>query len=148
MTVWHGDRMSTISNLQAYLDRTPQELRNPLAAVASHQIRELNLAINGPSPTSLAIITSPYSPTRERAVQPDVLITGQRSITIITPPLTRPPAPVCFLAAAEVEDDSAHQQLLNRGDLSIEGVDRLLARLEADKGIKTGEDLFSRVKNR
>ena len=147
MTVWHGDRMSTISNLHSYLDRTPQELRNPLAAKASHQIRELSLAISGPSPTSLAIIAGPYSSARERAVQPDVLVTGQRSMTIITPPLTGPPAPVRFLAA-EVEDDTAQQKLLTQGDLSIEGVDRMLARLEADKGIRRGEDLFSKVTNK
>ena len=147
MTVWHGDRMSTISNLQGYLNSTLQELRNPLAAMASHQIRELNLTVNGPSLTSLAVIASPHNSTRECAVQSDVLVTGQRSMTIVTPPMTGPPAQIRFSAAA-AEDDAVEQKLLTRGDLSIEGVDRMLARLEADKGIKTGEDLFSRVKNK
>ena len=146
MTVWYGDRMSTISNLQSYLDRTPQELRNPLAATTFHHVHELNLAVNGPPPTSLSVIENPRTSSGKRVTQPDVLITGQRSMTIITPPLTDAPAPVSFPTI--VEGNSTEQKLLTRGDLTIDGVDKMLARLEADKGIKDGEDLFTKVKNK
>ena len=146
VTVWHGDRMSTISNLQSYLDRTPQSLRNPLANTESHQIRELSLAVNCPPPTSLSVIENSHATSRQRIMQPDIVITGQRSMTIITPPLTGPPTPMLFPTA--IKDDGTEQRLLTSGDLDLEGVDKLMARLEADKEIKDGEDLFTRIKNK
>ena len=126
--LWHADKTIIIPSLLAHWQNKIQGSGNLFSSGASGQIRDISTVdIGREMRSSVSIFPQRTSSSRlpRSNKHPDVLVSGDRSLVILTTPISEPtrtavqrqepPSPV-------LED----QQLLTQGALDVSGMDRIL----------------------
>ncbi|MCJ1311000.1 hypothetical protein MMC25_004670 [Agyrium rufum] len=134
ITIWHGDKMTAISNMAACLMKAGKGDKDAMANTLGAQTKDYDLSLSGIPPQSINLFRRPTTSKGLKSAPADILVTGSRSITIIAEPLSGPRDPVEFPTIDT--DFDVDQHLLERGELDVFGVDRMLERMNADKHVK------------
>ena len=132
MVIWHGDHFISIPSLQTYWKNAVKRSGHLLGTGSQGRIRERNLPLGGE--LSRSVTTFPLK-SNSNSVQPlaesDLLITAERSLLIIACQIRkakRTQVRPNFSAPVKKAD----QQLLARGELGVDGMDRILADMVDD----------------
>ncbi|MCJ1251229.1 hypothetical protein MMC30_008460 [Trapelia coarctata] len=121
---WHGDKTVMIPSLSTHWQNKIKG-SGSLFGDANGQVRVLTGADLGGelrSPVSIFPSLQQTSGTGRLSKQPDILITGDRSILILSPPLYEEPKDLRQYGPTVLAD----QQLLTQGDLDVGSIDRIL----------------------
>ena len=137
--MWLGGAIVIIPSLLTHWQNKVKGSGNLFDTNLSGQTRESSIAnlslLRGESCPSISLFPNREDDSQERkqdGTLQDVLVTGERSLIIIAPFLCETPTLITttHTSAAPAVDD---QQLLARGDLDIDGMDRVLAKILASK---------------
>ena len=127
LVLWHGEKIIIIPSLLTHWQTKIKGTSNLFSIGATGQAREVGLVdLGGELRNSVSILPPDYGnlafgkPTK----QPDLLISGNRSLCILATPLDEPRISTTrYYEAARTQAD---QRRLSRGELDLNGMDRLL----------------------
>ena len=129
MVIWHGDHIISIPSLQTYWETAVKRSGHLLGTNSQGQVRERSVPLGGESSRSVTFFPpSSTSGISQPLVESDLLIAGARTLLIIASPIRigkRIPA----RRKVSVPVEKADQQLLARGELGVDGMDRILAEM-------------------
>ena len=124
LLLWHGHSIITIPSLLTHWQNKVQGSGNLFGSGAKGQQREItNIQLGGELRTGVTLFPESYRPggKREAATAADVLVMGEYRFIIVTPPLTEPEPSTPPNSSPLVD-----QQLLARGELDVNGMERIL----------------------
>ena len=134
---WHGERVVVIPSL---LMHWRNKFRGPgsiFTSSANGHIREIApVALPGELRTAVTAFPMEESSSVSNMRQLDILIAGERSFTILAAPLI--PKESTDLALVHERDRDDDQTLLGRGQLSVDGLDRMLDTMASGGGASFG----------
>ena len=132
LVIWHGGSVGVLPSVLTYWQTKQRSSGNPFTNSATGVVRELSVATNGESRTSVSAFSKPDSTSATSADHFSFLIGGERSLTILArndnkdkraPTKGTLPPPNNSDGNAFTRLD---QGMLARGDLSLDGLDRVL----------------------
>ncbi|MCJ1356210.1 MAG: hypothetical protein MMC33_006204 [Icmadophila ericetorum] len=115
VAIWHGNRMMTIPSIQGYWHTRVEGGGSLFASDASSQTRSFN---NAGLPGDLGRCIALGLAGKSGSKQPEVFVASGGSLTILTQPLVEEK-----VLPVAVRD----QQLLKRGELGIDGMERIFS---------------------
>lgn len=121
---WHGDKTLLIPSLSAHWQNKSKG-SGSLFGDATGQVRELSSAVLGGEIRNAVSMFPPVhhnSGTSRLSRQPDILVSGERSVVVLSPPLSEEPKNPRQHGPPVLAD----QQLLMQGNLDVGGIDRIL----------------------
>ena len=135
--LWYGTNVMTIPSLFTHWQNKVRGSGNLFGSgaqgeprnfsniqLAGERCNEINLLPNHPHLSS-------GSGKDSSAQKPEILVTGEKRLLVITPPLAEPEppasAPAATTAPQTLSNPVADQQLLARGELDVNGMERILA---------------------
>ncbi|MCJ1448963.1 MAG: hypothetical protein MMC23_009482 [Stictis urceolatum] len=128
LLLWYTGHAVLIPSLRAHWRANSKTVLDPLGGGSGSQARDLPLVeLPGEEHTGVAVFPEEESSARSalRAKPNDFLVVGERSFVVVAAPLQKPLGSI-------VEHDSsgfrskADRALLARGELSVDGLDRML----------------------
>ena len=138
--LWHGTNVMTIPSLLTHWQNKVRGSGNLFGSGATGEPKNFsNIQLGGERCNEINLLPNHPNLTRSKndsAQKPECLVTGEKRLLIIAPPLTEPekPSTASTAAAAQSPPNAADQQLLARGELDVNGMDRILA------GMSNGHD--------
>ena len=151
LLLWHGSSVLVIPSLLTYWKNKIRGSGNLFGSVAQGQPRQLNdITLGGEVRNSVSLI--PPCQSRGNKMKPSsVLITGERRIAIVDPPLSegshvRPVNDSKLSVRSKVTDEA----ILARRDLDIDGIDSVLSEMsngDQRNGIHTNGAYFKKRNN-
>ena len=126
--LWHADKIIIIPSLLAHWQSKIQGSGNLFGNGASGQIRDIGTTdIGGELRSSVSVFPQHHSFSQLNGPikQSDILVSGNRSLVILTTPISEPTTTVVQQQEppSPVLED---QQLLAQGELDVSGMDRIL----------------------
>ena len=139
MVIWHGDHIMWIPSLQSYWETAVKESRQLLGPGSHGRLRQRILPLGGGLSRSVTLfpLNSPPN-SNQPIVEPDLLITGERTLLIIASPIEQVKK-TRMRSTISAPAEKIDQQLLVRGELGVGGMDRILADMANDNQAMAGE---------
>ena len=125
---WHGSTIAVIPSLFIHWQNKARGSGNLFGKGAKGEPRMIsNIQLGGESCKKASLMPShhPSGSAKDEATPPEILVTGDHRLVIVAPPLVEPQVP--FPPPSPLLSSTTDQQLLSRGDLDVNGMDRLLA---------------------
>ena len=126
--IWHGSTIAVIPSLSIHWQNKARKSGNLFGSGAKGEPKMINnIQLGGESCKEASLIPSHTrrGSTKDDAPHPEVLVTGDHRIAIVTSPIAEPQIP--FSPPSPLLSSTADQQLLARGDLDVDGMDRILS---------------------
>lgn len=126
--VWHGSTITVIPNLFVHWQNKVRGSGNLFGSGAKGEpILINNIQLGGDSCKGSSLIPSHHrlGLTKDDTTPLEVLVTGDHRLVIVTSPIAEPQMPLS--PPSPLVSSTADQQLLTRGDLDVDGMDRILA---------------------
>lgn len=125
---WHGSTIAVIPSLFIHWQNKARGSGNLFGKGAKGEPRTIsNIQLGGESCKKAFLMPShhPSGSAKDEATPPEILVTGDHRLVIVAPPRVEPQLP--FPPPSPLLSSTTDQQLLSRGDLDVNGMDRLLA---------------------
>ena len=129
--IWHGDKVIMIPSLRKHWQC---RVKGSESLSSGGQIRPIDkAALHGETCYFVSMFPQEHSQGNiaQRFMQPDLLVTGERSLKIITLPLSSPQRRIQH--SSQISRPMMDQHLLSQGELDVGGMDRILARMSSLK---------------
>ena len=126
--IWHGTTAMVIPSLYTHWQNKVRGSGNLFGSGAKGEPKTINnIHLGGELCNGINLIPSHQraASVKDSSAQTEILVTGEKRFLIIAPPLTGPEEPAT--AYPETFSDAVDQQLLARGELDVNGMDRILA---------------------
>lgn len=140
VAMWHVDKIIIIASLQTFWQNKVLGSGSLFSDGSSGRIREIsNIPLMGEVKRSVAIFSSEdtTSDVGYTSSQPDVLISGERSLVILASPLSEAEASKSY--NVKLPERVVDQQLLAQGELDVLGMSRILDGLTNGHRLTNGE---------
>ena len=136
--IWHGSTIALIPRLFIHWQNKTRRSGNLFGSGAKGEPKMINnIQLGGESCKEVSLISSRHSPgsAKDDVTHPEVLVTGEHRLAILTSPIT---APKLLLSPPSPPlSSTTDQQLLTRGDLDVDGMDRILSDISNSKTTPT-----------
>ncbi len=122
---WHGSTIAVIPSLFMHWQNKARGSGNLFGSGAKGEPKMVNnIQLGGESCKEAALMPSHHrsGSAKDNATHSEILVTGDHRLVIVTSPIAEPQVP--FSPPSPLMTD---QQLLSRGDLDVNGMDRVLA---------------------
>ena len=133
--LWHGDTSVIIPSLLTHWQNKIKGSGNLFGTSPNGQTREINIVgLNGEFCSSVVLFLTHEQPLQRgvrASSEQDLLVTGERSLVVLAAPLVEPSTPAVPYPRAL--STLADQQLLARGKLDVNGMDRILNEMSNGK---------------
>lgn len=126
--VWHGNTIAVIPSLFIHWQNKARRSGNLFGSGAKGEPRMINnIQLGGELCKEASLIPSHHrpGPANDGATYPEVLVTGGHRLVIVTTPIVEPQLPSS--PPSPLLSSATDQQLLTRGDLNVDGMDRILS---------------------
>lgn len=126
--IWHKSNVIVIPSLFTHWQNRVRGSGNLFGSGARGEPKTIdNIQLGGDFCNEIGLIPGHQhtGSSKNNAKQPEILVTGERRLVIITPPLPEPEATPAAIPSPHIR--TADQQLLARGELDVNGMDRLLS---------------------
>lgn len=126
--VWHGNTIAVIPSLFIHWQNKARRSGNLFGSGAKGEPRMINnIRLGGELCKEASLIPSHQrpDPANDGATHPEVLVTGDHRLVIVTTPIVKPQLPSS--PPSPLLSSATDQQLLTRGDLNVDGMDRILS---------------------
>ncbi|KAL9131892.1 MAG: hypothetical protein Q9217_000252 [Psora testacea] len=135
--LWHENEINIISSFSDHWQNKSSASGNILGANVKGEPKAIqNVDLGGERCQEVSLInTSPH----DIENQPNILVTGERRVAIITSPLKGSEQPT-EKTKEEFPPPLADQQLLARGELNVSGMNRILARMSNGHASRRSSD--------
>lgn len=134
---WHGNTIAVIPSLFTHWQNKARGSGNLFGSGAKGEPKTINnIQLGGESCKEASIIPLRHRPglARDNATHPEILVTGDRRLVIVTSPIGEPQDR--FPPSSPLLSSTADQQLLTR-DLDTDGMDRILTSMSNGKTTPT-----------
>ncbi|MCJ1381506.1 hypothetical protein MMC17_004617 [Xylographa soralifera] len=131
LVIWHGDKIVMIPSLLTHWQSKIRCSGSLFGTGATGQARELSTVDLGGelrSAVSILPLQAKLLPLEKPVKQLDLLVSGDRSLLILATPLRKTEASRTYLR--EAPTSVADQRRLSRGELDVNGMDRILESME------------------
>lgn len=128
--IWHGSSIVILDSLVAYWQNAVRGAGNLFGNDTRGQLKRMSSpSLGGEVWNHLSILSKsyPYGARSTSSNQKEILITGERKITIVAFPVAE--SSVQALSVQSEIPSSADQNLLAIGELGVTGMDRILSRM-------------------
>lgn len=125
---WHGSTVAVIPSLFIHWQNKARGSGNLFGSGAKGEPKMVyNIQPGGESCKEASLMPSSHrlGSAKDEATHPDILVTGDHRLVIVTSPIAEPQMP--FSPPSPLLSSTTDQQLLTRGDLDVNGMDRILA---------------------
>lgn len=125
---WHGRTIAVIPSLFIHWQNKVRGSGNLFGSGAKGEPTMINnVQLGGESCKKVSLMPSHHLPgsAKDEATHQEILVTGDRRLVIVTSPIAEPQKP--FSPPSPLLSSTTDQQLLTRGDLDVNGMDRILA---------------------
>lgn len=132
LLLWLGNAVVVIPSLLTHWQNRMKGSGNLFGSGAQGQPNQLNnVHLKGEVRNDVSLITpQPLGRTRRPSKQSNILVTGERRIVIVGPPLLEcQPLDDTIKPKPRARSTAADQVMLARGELDVEDIDRALARM-------------------
>ena len=136
--VWHGSTIAVIPSLFIHWQNKARRSGNLFGSGAKGEPRMINnVQLGGESCKEASLIPSHLRPgsANDDATHPEVLVTGDHRVVIVTSPIVAPQSPSS--PPSPLLSFTTDQQLLTRGDLDVDGMDRILSSMSNSQSTPT-----------
>jgi hypothetical protein len=126
LLIWHGDKIVTLPNLRSHLQAKLKGAGSLFGSSGGSYIREASYA-NLDGEVRSAVASFPMginAPTGLRAPKQDILVSGESRFVILASPLSESQKIAAHSDAGH--ETVVDQKLLERGELDVNGMDRIL----------------------
>ena len=126
--IWYGNTVSVIPSLFIHWQNKVRRSGNLFGSGAIGGPKVINnIQLGGESCKEASLIPSGHCPgsAKDNATHPEVLVTGDHRLAIVTSPIAEPKLP--FSPPSPLFSSTIDQRLLTRGDLNVDGMDRILS---------------------
>ncbi|MCJ1391664.1 hypothetical protein MMC18_004529 [Xylographa bjoerkii] len=133
LVFWHGDNIVMIPSLLTHWESKIRGSGNLFRPGATGQAREVStIGLGGELRNAVSILPlqAGYLHSQKSTKQPDLLVSGDRSLLVIATPLHESGAPRTYFRDAP-PPSLADERHLSRGELDVNGMDRILDSMEA-----------------
>ena len=130
MLAWHGNTIAVIPSILTHWQNKARGSGNLFGSGAKGEIKVINnIQLGGESCKEASLIPFHHraGSARDNAIHPEILVTGDRRLVIVKSPMAEPPKH--FPSPSPHLLSTADQQLLTRGDLDVDGMDRILTNM-------------------
>ena len=127
---WYENTIAVIPSLFIHWQNKARGSGNLFGSGAKGEPKLIgNIQLGGESCKEASLMPSRHRPgsAKDDATHPDILVTGDHRMMIVTSPTAKPQ--MNFPALAPLLPSTTDQQLLTKGDLDVDGMDRILASL-------------------
>ncbi|KAK4697378.1 hypothetical protein P7C71_g690, partial [Lecanoromycetidae sp. Uapishka_2] len=133
LLLWYGSNIVTISSLVTHWQNRVRGSGNLFGAGAKGEPRTIsNIQLGGETCNEIGLFPFAKDRLKHNTDQPEVLVTGERRLLIVTPPLAEPSAPAALSPPPLVSQTD--KERLAQEELDIHGIDRVLADMSNDHG--------------
>lgn len=125
---WHGSTVVVIPSLFVHWQNKARGSGNLFGSGVKGEPKTINnIQLGGESVKEVTLMRSHHrlGPAKDEATYPEILITGDHRFVIVTSPVAAPQMP--FSPPSPLLSSTTDQRLLTRGDLDVNGMDRILA---------------------
>ena len=136
--VWHGSTITVIPNLFIHWQNKVRGSGNLFGSGAKGEPKLINnVQLGGELCKEASLIPSRHrlGLTKDGTTPPEVLVTGDHRLIIVTSPIAEPQMPLS--PPSPLVSSTTDQQLLTRGDLDVDGMDRILASISNNQTTPT-----------
>ena len=123
--VWHGDTIAVIPSLFTHWQNKARGSGNLFGSGAKGEPKMINNIQLGGESVKEVSLTPSHRMARNDTNYPEILVTGDHRLVILIWPVAEPPMHVSSLPP--LFSPTTDQQLLTRGDLDVDGMNRILA---------------------
>ena len=126
--IWHGNTIAVIPSLFIHWQNKARRSGNLFGSGAKGEPKMINnIQLGGELCKEASLIPSGHHPgsAKDNATHPEVLVTGDHRLAIVTSLIAEPQLP--FSPPSPLLSSTTDQQLLARGDLGVDGMDRILS---------------------
>lgn len=126
--VWHGNTIAVIPSLFIHWQNKARRSGNLFGSGAKGEPRMINnIQLGRELCKEASMIPSHHhlGAANDGATHPEVLVTGDHRLVIVTTPIVEPQLPSS--PPSPLLSSATDQQLLTRGDLNVDGMDRILS---------------------
>lgn len=127
---WYGNTIAVIPSLFIHWQSKARGSGNLFGSGAKGEPKLINNIQLGGESCKGASLMSPHhrsGSAKDDATYPDILVTGDHRLMIVTSPIAEPQ--MNFSPPSPLLPSTTDQQLLTKGDLDVDGMDRILAGL-------------------
>lgn len=128
--VWHGSSIAVIPSLFIHWQHKARGSGNIFGSEAKGEPQIINnIQLGGESCKEASLMPSHHRSglAKDEATHSGILVTGNHRLVIVTSPIAEPEKP--FSPPSPLLSTTTDQQLLSRGDLDVNGMDRILANM-------------------
>ncbi len=130
VSLWHNDNITVIPSLRTHWANKVKESGNLFGNGAKGEPRTIgNISLRGERRNDVVLLPQSPRPSKHKSsseIEESVLVLAETRFVLVTPPLGEPQATRKNPSAIPVSD----QHLLERGHLTLEGMDRVLATMD------------------
>ncbi|MCJ1432497.1 hypothetical protein MMC27_001854 [Xylographa pallens] len=149
LVIWHGGKIVMIASLITHWENKIKGSGSLYGAGANGQAREVSdVDLGGElrSAVSILPIQAKLLPLEKPVKQPDLLVSGDRSLLILASPLRETGPSKTYLR--EAPSSLADQRHLSRGELDVNGMDRILDSMEVTHYVNGDQTKTEAVKRK
>ena len=139
---WYGGTVSVISSLFIHWQNQARGSGNLFGSELKGEPTVINnIQLGGESCREITLIPPHHRARSGKDVNyPEILVTGDRRLVIVTTPLAEPQVRSPLLAP--IVSSTTDQQLLTRGNLDVNGMDRILASMSDNQTTPTRDSRY------
>lgn len=137
---WHGNSIAVIPSLFIHWQNKARESGNLFGSGAKGEPKMINnIQLGGEWCKEVSLMPSHHrsGSAKDDTTHSEILVTGDHRLVIVTSSIVEPQMP--FSPPSPLLTSTADQQLLTRGDLDVNGVDRILAGMSKSQTTPTRE---------
>ncbi|KAL8771737.1 MAG: hypothetical protein Q9209_002928 [Squamulea sp. 1 TL-2023] len=122
--LWYNDSITIIPSLRTHWVNKVKGTGNLFGNGAKGEARTIsNVSLRGERRNDVVLLPASHHSEKKHSSDPEsVIVQGESRIVLVTPPLSEPPT-----TSKLSPNPPSDQRLLERGDLTLEGMDRVLA---------------------
>ena len=135
---WHGSTFAVIPSLFIHWQKKARSSGNLFGSGVKGESKTINnIQLGGESCKEATLMRSRHrsGPAKDEETHPEILVTGDRRLVIVTSPIAEPKMP--FSPLPPPPSSTRDQQLLVRGDLDVNGMGRILAGMSKSRTTPT-----------